>query len=362
MRARPRSQILLAIIYISAVLANSNGTCAQDSCDVAQAEPDVHAILRENLFLKEMLRKAQAQQQAAQATPWWQRRREHAPDTKGVLGIYFATPIFRTNINLIHDNATVARINSKLEAAIMRTYLETVDSGIKYSNVLHQTPQDSLGENQINNIFFSNQNTNNMADRASDDEAIRKLQDMDFSDFEPYSEQANRPEPSPSGRREGFLDHMKEMSMVKRFWRDSIGRFWNNVPGNVMSLERLMKEESADFFYWAAVNHHGIEHKTHVHFRSYISGVYYIKTPPLSGLFHFYDARGYSMYPFNDARESFRPSAGDLVLFPGYVPHSVDATPGADPRIAIAFNLDVSSSLRCQGLEDEMKFHNLGAG
>jgi hypothetical protein len=35
-------------------------------------------------------------------------------------------------------------------------------------------------------------------------------------------------------------------------------------------------------------------------------------------------------------------AVGDLIIFPGYVPHSVDATPGPDPRVAIAFNLDVS--------------------
>jgi hypothetical protein len=47
-----------------------------------------------------MLRKAADQAQDPKA-PWWQDRREDHPDTKGVLGLYYATPVFRTNINLV---------------------------------------------------------------------------------------------------------------------------------------------------------------------------------------------------------------------------------------------------------------------
>jgi hypothetical protein len=93
--------------------------------------------------------------------------------------------------------------------------------------------------------------------------------------FDKAEEEAAAKEPVQGT--EGFLDHLPEMTQLKDFWRDSVERFWDSVPGHVSSLKDLQKEHTSEFFYWAAVNHHNIEHKAHVHFRSYLSGVYYIK-------------------------------------------------------------------------------------
>ena len=49
------------------------------------------------------------------------------------------------------------------------------------------------------------------------------------------------------------------------------------------------------------------------------------------------DPRGYAP-PFG-LRHAYNPKPGQLVLFPSYMPHSVEPTIGTDPRISYAFNI-----------------------
>lgn len=60
----------------------------------------------------------------------------------------------------------------------------------------------------------------------------------------------------------------------------------------------------------------------------------------MSGSFELHDPRGFPKYPF-EHHHSIKPTEGDLVLFPGWMPHGVLPTYGPEPRIAIAFNLQV---------------------
>eukprot|EP00045_Choanoeca_perplexa_P015377 m.192729 g.192729 ORF g.192729 m.192729 type:complete len:379 (+) comp16968_c0_seq2:82-1218(+) len=337
---QPSWRSLIAIIAcLGGVFASGDDNCSNDSCLLLNRNTTIHELLRENLFLKEMLRKAAKEAESPSQEPWWKDRRADEPDTKGVLGLYYATPIFRTNINLVMGKDRVQAINRKLEDAIMAMYLDTVDQGLERENLLSHSSYSHLSDNEINNDFFTQQDNSNRAQRKAENEAAEARRRLKVRKFDKGQEEQEEEAEPPRKGTEGFLDHLTEMTELKEFWHDSVERFWDNVPGYVSNLKELRSKYSTEFFYWAAVSHHNIEHKAHVHFRSYLSGVYYVKTPPLSGPFHFNDPRGYPMYPYNKDH-TFQPTEGDLVIFPGFVPHSVDGTPGPDPRVAIAFNLD----------------------
>lgn len=89
----------------------------------------------------------------------------------------------------------------------------------------------------------------------------------------------------------------------------------------------------------------------HVHPRSTISGVYYVKSPPevlantqgdYSGWIGFLDPRaGSQMWPLPGQMnmQHLPPEPGSLILFPSYAPHFVPPTRVEDERICIAFNV-----------------------
>jgi len=89
---------------------------------------------------------------------------------------------------------------------------------------------------------------------------------------------------------------------------------------------------------WATVHEGGSFHLPHSHPSHSLSGVYYVRTPPDSGEVIFEDGRG-PLPPF-DNRIRISPVAGDIILFPSWLLHSVMPTIGDETRISIAFNFD----------------------
>jgi uncharacterized protein (TIGR02466 family) len=99
---------------------------------------------------------------------------------------------------------------------------------------------------------------------------------------------------------------------------------------------------------WLNVNGPGHSNKAHVHPGAFLSGAYYVQVPELSGNIEFYDpvaARVAS--PFPTAAQSapgatmlsHACSAGDLVIFPGWLQHGVQANRSGSDRISISFNM-----------------------
>ena len=109
---------------------------------------------------------------------------------------------------------------------------------------------------------------------------------------------------------------------------------------------------------WANVQRKGGSNAAHPHPGSFWSGVYYVDVGDMSqgqrgGELQLFDPRGclprmlapylrYSMSELHDAGRniSFTPSAGQCVLFPGWLFHAVNFYTGSTPRISVAFNLD----------------------
>ncbi|EGD72217.1 hypothetical protein PTSG_00238 [Salpingoeca rosetta] len=256
---------------------------ASDSC--SGSKPSVRDT---NVFLQvgDAIEAADA---ARNATPWWANM-----TGKAQLHLHFATPIYRTNIHKYTDPDVVNHINQALADVIVDRWNTYVDSLDLAKNV----NMDRRTYNEVNNGFYE--------------------------------------------RQFNMLEGLREMNILKSFWDINVAKFIGNLPGDEpdkLAFPSYINPSGGNSYaYWATVSKWGIDHQAHVHFGSAVSGVYYVRTPALSGELKFPDPRGFPKFPFERAHY-MAPVAGDLVLFPGWMPHTVLPTAGKEPRVAIAFNL-----------------------
>ena len=101
---------------------------------------------------------------------------------------------------------------------------------------------------------------------------------------------------------------------------------------------------------WAIINKTGDFNVVHTHPNCYLSAAYYVKAPEKCGRFQIENP--------NIAKKNFYPEIktknelniqvagieieeGDLLIFPGYLPHKVRANESNEDRIVISFNVDI---------------------
>tara|TARA_B100000575_G_C22984506_1_gene567906 strand:- start:147 stop:743 length:597 start_codon:yes stop_codon:yes gene_type:complete len=99
---------------------------------------------------------------------------------------------------------------------------------------------------------------------------------------------------------------------------------------------------------WAIINNGGASNDRHHHGNSTISAAYYVRAPKNCGDIVFYDPRPAPVYfhphskkanSLNCVVNSIEPEEGLLVLFPGYLDHSVNENFSNKERMVISFNL-----------------------
>ncbi len=114
-----------------------------------------------------------------------------------------------------------------------------------------------------------------------------------------------------------------------------------------------MEEAAAGGFFmvaWANLLYQGGYNQVHDHNRYAWSGVYYVDTgddtpgDQLSGRIEFIDPRvgvGWPKVPGDPFKQRmrFKPEAGGMFMFPGWLRHYVHPYRGETPRISIAFNI-----------------------
>ena len=88
---------------------------------------------------------------------------------------------------------------------------------------------------------------------------------------------------------------------------------------------------------WGNVYHKGDYTDSHDHMPAAYSFTYYVKVPD-----------GSAPLIFDDLGETWAPRVGDLVLFPGYVKHSVPKHTIDENRISIAGNITTAWDIRGQ--------------
>ena len=101
---------------------------------------------------------------------------------------------------------------------------------------------------------------------------------------------------------------------------------------------------------WAIINKKGNFNIEHTHSNNYLSAAYYVKAPENCGNFKASNPNIISrnVYPKSDKSTELNSNSasinvveGDLLIFPAYLPHSVEENKSAEDRVIISFNLDI---------------------
>lgn len=97
---------------------------------------------------------------------------------------------------------------------------------------------------------------------------------------------------------------------------------------------------------WVGVLRGAERHRSHVHRHTDVSGTYYLDAPPGAGELVFHDPRG-PLPPFQHT-VAVQPRTGELVMFPPWLVHEVEASRHRvpAPRVALSFNIGRDSMSR----------------
>jgi uncharacterized protein (TIGR02466 family) len=99
---------------------------------------------------------------------------------------------------------------------------------------------------------------------------------------------------------------------------------------------------------WANVNAPGAGHRVHNHPNNYLSGVYYVRTQPGANTINFLDPRPQTaiirppiteLTAENTEQVVVDVADGLMLMFPAWLPHSVDPNRSDRTRISLGFNL-----------------------
>ena len=101
---------------------------------------------------------------------------------------------------------------------------------------------------------------------------------------------------------------------------------------------------------WAIINKKNDFNVVHTHPNSLLSAAYYVKAPNNCGRFQIEDLNIVKRHAsplianqneLNMNVAGLEVSEGDLLIFPGYIPHKVARNETEDDRIVISFNVDI---------------------
>jgi len=134
-----------------------------------------------------------------------------------------------------------------------------------------------------------------------------------------------------------YLLELEELKNLKNFFYESLNKFTKNIS---QSDQRLVITQC-----WANKNPPGSRHHEHVHPNSILSGVFYLRQdktlPPIQFAKSVQAAMKLDPKKYNNLNsESFilPCTAGELLLFPSDLKHSVPTNTGTQSRLSISFN------------------------
>ena len=127
------------------------------------------------------------------------------------------------------------------------------------------------------------------------------------------------------------------------------------VNDTVTSVLELLKIDCDAFEitgFWANISATGAGHGMHSHPNNFLSGVYYVQAHEGADTINFHDPRPQpsiirppvtELTAENTDQVVVKVKNGTLLVFPAWLPHSVDANSTDKPRISIGFNVMFSS-------------------
>ena len=134
-----------------------------------------------------------------------------------------------------------------------------------------------------------------------------------------------------------YLLEIEELKNIKNFFYDSLNKYTKNI---LQSDQRLVITQC-----WTNKNPPGSKHHEHVHPNSILSGVFYLKQdktlPPIQFAKTIQHAMKLNPKKYNNLNsETFLLPcvAGELLLFPSNLKHSVPTNMGKEARISLSFN------------------------
>ena len=101
---------------------------------------------------------------------------------------------------------------------------------------------------------------------------------------------------------------------------------------------------------WAIINKKGNFNIEHTHPNNYLSAAYYVKAPDNCGNFKATNPNILSRHiraktkqanELNSNSASIKINEGDLLIFPAYLPHSVEENKSDEDRVIVSFNIDI---------------------
>jgi uncharacterized protein (TIGR02466 family) len=150
--------------------------------------------------------------------------------------------------------------------------------------------------------------------------------------------------------KDSYLTKHESLKSIVSFFGECINDYCNTI---INSDQRLIITQL-----WANKNPKGSKHHEHVHPNSIISGVFYLRQDPKLPPIQFsksnqesmkLDPRKYNNY---NAETFLLPcTAGELILFPSNLRHSVPMNNGEEERISLSFN---TFSIDTLGSEDSL--------
>ena len=137
--------------------------------------------------------------------------------------------------------------------------------------------------------------------------------------------------------KDSYLTKHESLKGITSFFKECIDDYCNTI---INSEQRLVITQL-----WGNRNPKGSKHHEHVHPNSIISGVFYLRQDPKLPPIQFsksnqeamkLDPRKYNHY---NAETFLLPcTAGELILFPSNLRHSVPTNMGEEERISLSFN------------------------
>lgn len=122
----------------------------------------------------------------------------------------------------------------------------------------------------------------------------------------------------------------------------------NLAVREIMQELRIAEAEFMITGAWLNLSVPGVRHHEHAHPNNFLSLVYYVRTPPGGDSIRFYDPRPQAQIimprtaapsPFTASSITVAVRAGQLVVFPSWLRHSVDANAGVAERVSVAVNV-----------------------
>ena len=126
----------------------------------------------------------------------------------------------------------------------------------------------------------------------------------------------------------------------------------SHVARTILGFLRIGQQAFEITGCWATVLATGAMHRIHSHPNNFLSGVYYVRVHPGADTINFHDPRSqtriiqppvYELTAGNTDQVVVKVMNGNLLMFPSYLEHSVDANTSSEERISISFNVMFSS-------------------